>query len=565
TSVDDVRDLIESIRYSAAPGKHRIFIVDEVHMLSKPAFNALLKTLEEPPPRSLFVFATTDPEKIPFTVVSRCQRYDLRRISTPEIVARLSELAKSEGIEISDASLLAIAREGDGSLRDALTLFDQIIAFGGTEVDDARVAEVLDLIDRRLLLAIVEACVDADPAAALVAAGRAAEAGIDARRLAAALLATLRDLVVLRTAPDAPELVEGSDSERAELQAIAERADAMRLRRMFRALVVEQEDLAFAPEPFAVVEMTLVRLATLASGDDVARLLSRLEGLEQRLGGGPAPGGSAPPAGPTGAGSGRSAAGGGGRGAPRGGRRAPARAEASPGKPETQASTEPATRASTEPETRAPAEPATRAPTEPATRASTEPETRAGQGPEAPRARGASPSVGEPDGPIPDAPAFGLEADPPDAPAPAPAADAEPEAPLAVVFDRLRAVAQEHNRGLYAVLDEAHLLERSASKLRIALPAGFGARRLETRLADFEAVCERVFGRPYRIEIETSDAPGAGPAPRPAVPPPDSDLARRRRADALRHAGINDAIDVLGGEILEIRPLTGRPAPGDRA
>ena len=103
TSVDDVRDLIESIRYAAAPGKHRIFIVDEVHMLSKPAFNALLKTLEEPPPRSLFVFATTDPEKIPFTVVSRCQRYDLRRISTPEIVARLSELARSEGIAMATA------------------------------------------------------------------------------------------------------------------------------------------------------------------------------------------------------------------------------------------------------------------------------------------------------------------------------------------------------------------------------------------------------------------------------------------------------------------------------
>ncbi|MBW2314285.1 MAG: DNA polymerase III subunit gamma/tau [Deltaproteobacteria bacterium] len=498
TSVDDVREVIESIRYAASPGKHRIFIVDEVHMLSKPAFNALLKTLEEPPPRSLFVFATTDPEKIPFTVVSRCQRFDLRRISTPVIQGRLKELAGSEGIEISDTSLLAIAREGDGSLRDALTLFDQIIASGGTEVDDDRVAEVLDLIDRRLLLAIVEACVDSDPAAALVAAGRAAEAGIDARRLAGALLETFRDLVVLRTAPDAPELVEGSDSERAELQALADRTDAMRLRRMFRAMVVEQEDLAWAPEPFAVVEMTLVRLATLAPGDDVARLLTRLESMEQRLSAAPG-GGSAP-----------SGGGGGGGSRPQRARSAPARAEA----PEAPLRTEPN---------------------------------------DAP-VRAKAPSPPEPSEPT---------AEPAPTPAVTPAPANETEAPLPVVFDRLRAMAQEENRGLYAVLDEGRLLERTESKLRIALPEGFGARRLETRLVDFEAVCQRLFGRPIRVELAAGDTPAPGPKAKPVGPPPDSDLARRRRADALKHPGINEALDVLGGEILDIRPLNNRGAPGD--
>ena len=119
TSVDDVRELIAAIRYAAAPGKYRIFVVDEVHMLSTAAFNALLKTLEEPPPRSLFVFATTNPEKIPFTVVSRCQRYDLRRIAASEIVDRLTTISKAEKVKISPASLLAIAREADGSMRDA--------------------------------------------------------------------------------------------------------------------------------------------------------------------------------------------------------------------------------------------------------------------------------------------------------------------------------------------------------------------------------------------------------------------------------------------------------------
>ena len=129
TGVDDVRELIEAVRYAPSPGKYRIFVVDEVHMLSTAAFNALLKTLEEPPPRSLFVFATTNPEKIPFTVVSRCQRYDLRRLADRgDRGAARATIAKAEGIGVSETSLLAIAREGDGSLRDALTLLDQVIA-----------------------------------------------------------------------------------------------------------------------------------------------------------------------------------------------------------------------------------------------------------------------------------------------------------------------------------------------------------------------------------------------------------------------------------------------------
>ena len=139
TSVDDVRELIEAIRYAASPGKYRIFVVDEVHMLSTPAFNALLKTLEEPPPRSLFVFATTNPEKLPDTVISRCQRYDLRRVGTAEMLERLGRITEAEGVKISQRSLRAIAREGDGSLRDALTFLDQVIASGEAEVDDERV------------------------------------------------------------------------------------------------------------------------------------------------------------------------------------------------------------------------------------------------------------------------------------------------------------------------------------------------------------------------------------------------------------------------------------------
>jgi len=274
TGVDDVRELIEAIRYAPSPGKHRIFVVDEVHMLSKSAFNALLKTLEEPPPRSLFVFATTEPDKIPITVVSRCQRHDLRRIAVREIVESLTAITKAEGVAISNRSLLAIAREADGSLRDAQTLLDQVVSFGGTEIEDEQVADILDLVDRKLLLAIAEACVDGDAAAAIEACARAGASGIDAKRLGENLLGLLRDLVVLRIAPDSDRLVEGGDADIAELRALSEKGDEARLRRMFRALLKEQEDLAWAPQPFAVLEMAVVRLATMPAGDDVAQLLA---------------------------------------------------------------------------------------------------------------------------------------------------------------------------------------------------------------------------------------------------------------------------------------------------
>ncbi|HEY7462327.1 MAG TPA: DNA polymerase III subunit gamma/tau, partial [Gemmatimonadota bacterium] len=186
--VEQVRELRESARYNPARDRFKIWIIDEVHMLSTGAFNALLKTLEEPPPRSLFIFATTNPEKIPFTVVSRCQRYDLRRLSAAEILERLRKIAGAEQLKISDTSLFAIAREADGSLRDAQTLLDQVISYGGAEIGDAQVAEVLDLLDRRALLAVLEACIAGDPVAALAACGRLAETGSDAKRVGEALL-----------------------------------------------------------------------------------------------------------------------------------------------------------------------------------------------------------------------------------------------------------------------------------------------------------------------------------------------------------------------------------------
>ncbi len=457
TGVDDVRELIEAVRYAPAPGKHRIFVVDEVHMLSTAAFNALLKTLEEPPPRSLFVFATTNAEKIPFTVISRCQRYDLRRLLVPEIVDRLAAIARAEAITVSEKSLLAIAREADGSMRDAQTLLDQVIAWGGSVVADDQVAQVLDLIDRRVLLGILVACTEGDAAQALAACGRAAATGIDAKRLAENLVGLLRDLVVLRIAPDAPQLVEGSSEEVAELRDLAARCDPARLRRMFRALVKEQEDLAWAPQPFAVLEMALVRLATLPAGDEVATLLSRLEALEARLRGAGPPG-SPPP-----------------------------------------------------------------------------PPSAAGRPPERTRAAG----------PGSKASAAATSAAPETGPALA-------SLPPAVVFDRLRAFAGKSDPGLFAALDGGELLVIETSRLRIRVPAGFAARRLEQKRAPLEQCCESFFGRPLTVELETAgEAPGAAGQAQAS----GAEALRLLRQQALQHPAVNAAIEVLEGEIVEIRPL----------
>ena len=482
TGVDDVRELIEAIRYAPSPGKHRIFVVDEVHMLSKQAFNALLKTLEEPPPRSLFVFATTEPERIPFTVISRCQRHDLRRIAAREIVESLTAITKAEGVAVSEQSLLAIAREADGSLRDAQTLLDQVIAFGGAEIDDAQVADILDLVDRKLVLAIVEACVNGDAAAAIEACGRAGagSSGIDAKRLGENLLALLRDLVVLRIAPDTDQLVEGGDAEIAELRALSEKSEETRLRRMFRALLKEQEDLTWAPQPFAVLEMAVVRLATMPAGDDVAQLLARIDALERELREDPAGGGS--------------------RGsAPRGGRRSPTSNPSSPG------------------------------------------------------ARGAAPTG---DGPEREAAATEDGPESKAAPADLPPSNGSFDAHPAVVLDRLRGFIGKNHPGLVAALEGGKLLERDDQHMRVFVEEPFAAQRLRDRLESLETACAEFFGHPIRVQIETTEAnaeagSGAATGARAAL---TGEALRELTQRALKNPAVNRAVEILDGEIVEIRP-----------
>jgi DNA polymerase-3 subunit gamma/tau len=503
TGVDDMREIIESIRYAAAPGKYRIFIIDEVHMLSSSAFNALLKTLEEPPPRSLFVFATTNPEKIPFTVLSRCQRHDLRRIALASVSDRLREICASEGIEISAGALSQIAREGDGSMRDAQTLLDQIVAYGGETITDETIAEVLDLVDRRVLQQIVEACIDGNPKLALESVSQATGGGSEPRRIADALLELLRDLVVLGVAPDGQGLFDGTDEERAELIALATRTEPARLRRMFRALVREIEDLSWAPRPTAVLEMAVIRLATLPAGDDVGQLLARLDRLERSLS--------------SGSGAGTAARGGSGGGQSGGG----SGGSAKRGGPISEAG--PRSRAEDQPAPKSNAIERSTAPTnnvKPATPAKSVESAKTEQSDKTPTATSAEP------------PQIG--------------GGASPEA----LFDRLRTKALDADRSRFASLEGAEVVSIKGNLIELGVPGSFHVERLKARIGDLEAMAETLFNQPVRISVSlrSDDA-------RADEDSASREQTRKQRQAALNSEPVNLAIEVLEAEIVEIRPL----------
>ncbi|MEZ4278767.1 MAG: DNA polymerase III subunit gamma/tau [Myxococcota bacterium] len=569
TGVDDMREIIESIRYAAAPGRHRIFIIDEVHMLSTAAFNALLKTLEEPPPRSLFIFATTNPEKIPFTVLSRCQRHDLRRIALSSVTERLAEICRSEGITISAPALAAIAREGEGSMRDAQTLLDQIVAYGGQRIADEVVAEILDLVDRNVLKSIVEACIAGDPRTALEQLAGATGGGSEAGRIAESLLELLRDLTVLQIAPDAEGLFEGTDEEREALRALGASCEPARLRRMFRALVREIEDLAFAPKPSAVLEMAIIRLATMPAGDDVETLLARLDQLERRLAGTDSAGGSGGAVGakaPVRAGG--SASGGpatgspvtGARELPRGVRALPPRDGARPKSgPRPPAAPERASRGADERSTRdepdepddfdgPPAPDAARfAPApRPDLRASIEAEDDAVFGD--PNREGGAAATDDENGADP-MDESGTELLEEVAPQRMPASLGFGERPGAL-FDRLRARAFEIDRARHASLEHAECVSAIGDRMRLAVSTGFHMERVRTRAAELETLAKSLFGRALKIEVELQAV--RTPAQETAE---SRERSRRRRQEALNSEAVNLAIEILDAEIVEIRPL----------
>ncbi|MCK6556359.1 DNA polymerase III subunit gamma/tau [Candidatus Binatia bacterium] len=487
TGVDDVREIIENVRYQPAKSRFKIYIIDEVHMLSTSAFNALLKTLEEPPPHVKFIFATTDPHKVPHTIHSRCQRYDFKRIPYRLIVERLADIARHEDVTVSEAALFTIAREGEGSMRDAQSLFDQVIAYAGNTVGDADIGAALGVADRKLLLNTADALLTHDAGAALARLDELHSFGHDLRRFTRELLEHFRNLAIARLVPDESLLADLSEDERAETLRQSQLASSADLDRAFRVLMTAETEVARVPYPKLVLEMTLIKLATMAPIVPLDTLIERLDEIERRL-----------------------------------------LTPSTAGTPPRRTGDAPAP-AKTSHRESAPATGTTRP---------------AGSSSTATAAR-----------PAPAAPATGDDSTIESA-----APDAQParETPGRSWEDFLATVAKEKVTLLPYLLKSAPP-NLEGPELALSVPSGYYYDYLAQRdhAQIVEDLARRFFGRSYRVSVRTSEAAPAAPASGTA--PTAADL----HAAAMDHPAVRAAVEILGGEVHEIKPRGRRDRGGE--
>jgi DNA polymerase-3 subunit gamma/tau len=282
--VEEIRNLKESVRYAPATGAYKVYIIDEVHMLTKEAFNALLKTLEEPPPHVLFIFATTEVNKVPATILSRCQRFDFRRIRTEEIAANLRAIALAEGLAIEEDALHLIARRGDGSLRDAQSVFDQVVALCGTTVTRAKIVEALNLVDQEVYFHMTDLIRTGDTRGGLALVDDIMTGGHDLREFLSGLTEHLRNLLVAKTT-GTTLLIEAADVYCQRYAAEAEFFGVSDLLRLQRLVAGTDSALRWTTQPRFRLEADVVQMIALPRAKDVGELLERLDELAGRQGG----------------------------------------------------------------------------------------------------------------------------------------------------------------------------------------------------------------------------------------------------------------------------------------
>ncbi len=293
--IADIRDLRDQMLYAPARGRSKIYVIDEVHMLTSEAFNALLKTLEEPPPRVLFVFATTEPQKIPATISSRCQEFEFRRLPVSLIAEQLGHIAKAEGAAISPQALHLLARSAEGSLRDAQGLFDQVVAYVGdrtskgskeaiTPLEEAEVADLLGLVGRLALRQVAERIISQDAKGLLEFVQEVFMAGQDVKQLCLALMNYFRDLLVALVAEDSAQLVDLTPEEAKELKGLAQNMGQEKLQRCFRLLMETEREIRYAASPQVILEMALLKMISLRPLVPVADILAKVRSIEASLG-----------------------------------------------------------------------------------------------------------------------------------------------------------------------------------------------------------------------------------------------------------------------------------------
>ncbi|HXZ25027.1 MAG TPA: DNA polymerase III subunit gamma/tau [Nitrospiria bacterium] len=290
--INEIRELRERINYAPLKGRRRVYIIDEVHMLTNEAFNALLKTLEEPPPHVVFIFATTELHKVPATIQSRCQQFLFRRLSRLEIVSRLELIAQREGFALSPVSLGLIAQAADGSLRDALSLLDQAVAFGGPSITEEDLRQLLGVIDRRQMAELFDALARRDGSGALAVIRSLSRQGQDLRQLCGMVLEWLRHLAVAKVCGTAspgegPALLDLPEEERKAVEQLSGRFSAEELQRLFLLWGRVAEELKGSLDPLFAIEMGVVRSTQLPALESFGSLLHKVSELERRLGGAP--------------------------------------------------------------------------------------------------------------------------------------------------------------------------------------------------------------------------------------------------------------------------------------
>lgn len=297
TGIDDVREIIDAVRYAAVSARYKVYIIDEVHMLSKAAFNALLKTLEEPPAHVKFIFATTEIRKVPVTVLSRCQRFDLKRIPTETLAAHFQSIVEKEGASAEPEALTIIARAAEGSVRDGLSILDQAIAHGGGTVTAEAVRDMIGLADRALIAELMQHILEGQPKPALANLRRQYEAGADPATILQDLLEMVHALTRLKLAPE--ESTDGLAE--AERQRALEWVGVLgfgALHRLWQLLLKGLQEVQNAPSPIQAAEMAVLRLIHAAGMPDPLDLLKKLENGEAVSAGGgaraPASGNPAP-------------------------------------------------------------------------------------------------------------------------------------------------------------------------------------------------------------------------------------------------------------------------------
>ncbi|EGT4087314.1 DNA polymerase III subunit gamma/tau [Clostridioides difficile] len=282
-SVDDIRELRESVKYSPANAKYKVYIIDEVHMLSQGAFNALLKTLEEPPSYVIFILATTEPHKIPATILSRCQRYDFKRVTVKDMTLRMKKICEDEGIDIDDKALNLIARNSQGALRDALSILDQCMSFGESKINYKDVVELMGSVNIEQLFELSQCIVEQDTKKSLEILNEFVLWGKDIRNLINDLIDHFRNLMVCKVSSELDEIISLPEETIEQLKIQSKNIDINDLIRILNILSITQDDIKSSSNPRVLVEITIMKIAQPMFDESKEALIKRVENLEKMI------------------------------------------------------------------------------------------------------------------------------------------------------------------------------------------------------------------------------------------------------------------------------------------